>query len=137
MKILVCGGREYGEYKDGKKPSLVVAERAIFYMKMDDIIKGQGTNIEIISGMAKGADTLAVNWAKRHGHRLHEYPADWDWYGKGAGAIRNRQMLNEGKPDLVVAFPGGVGTYHMISIAKRAGVRVIEIEGPYRGEVSY
>lgn len=131
MKILVCGGRNYDDWETFRK---VLWKYYVEGLRTP--VDGK-SSLEIISGMARGADSMAVSFAKTFGLKLHEYPADWAWHGKGAGAIRNRQMLNEGKPDLVVAFPGGVGTYHMISIAKRAGVRVIEIEGPYRGEVSY
>ena len=56
------------------------------------------------------------------------YPADWDTHGRGAGPIRNKQMLEEGKPDLVIAFPGGKGTANMIGQAKEAGIPVREIE---------
>lgn len=48
---------------------------------------------------------------------------------QGCGGGRNKQMLNEGKPDLVVAFPGGSGTAHMVKIAKAVGIMVIEIDG--------
>lgn len=44
--------------------------------------------------------------------------------GKAAGPIRNQRMLDEGKPDLVVAFPGGRGTADMVRRAKAAGVPV-------------
>jgi hypothetical protein len=50
------------------------------------------------------------------------------WAGK-AGPIRKQQMLDEGKPDLVVAFPGGRGTAHMVRIARAAGIEVIEASG--------
>ena len=65
---------------------------------------------EIISGMASGADTFAVEWAARFGFPLRAFPAEWDKHGRSAGPIRNQRMLDEGKPDLVVAFPGGKGT---------------------------
>jgi hypothetical protein len=53
--------------------------------------------------------------------------ADWAGLGRKAGPIRNEQMLSEGQPHLVVAFPGGRGTAHMVGIARAAGVEVIEI----------
>ena len=56
------------------------------------------------------------------------YPADWTRYGKPAGPIRNRQMLNEGKPDMVIAFHDdlsvSVGTKDMVDIANAAGLPV-------------
>jgi hypothetical protein len=51
-------------------------------------------------------------------------------YGKGAGPRRNKQMIEEGNPDLVIAFPGGRGTADMINRARAAGVRVIEVQEP-------
>ena len=51
--------------------------------------------------------------------------AEWHRLGRKAGPIRNQRMLDEGKPDLVVAFPGGTGTAGMVALACKAGVRVI------------
>jgi excisionase family DNA binding protein len=58
-----------------------------------------------------------------------QYPAQWEVYGKSAGPRRNEHMLREGKPDGFVAFPGGVGTAHLVRIAKAAGVKVWEVKG--------
>lgn len=80
--------------------------------------------------MARGADSLAVQWARGYKITVEAYPARWSVYGKKAGYIRNKEMLDEGKPDLVVAFPGGKGTSMMIELARKAGVRVIEIDSP-------
>jgi hypothetical protein len=73
-----------------------------------------------------GADYFAEMWCDRR-HVAHEqYPADWEQYGKAAGMMRNRQMLEEGKPDLVVAFHDDIaaskGTKNMVDIARAAGV---------------
>jgi hypothetical protein len=56
--------------------------------------------------------------------------ADWDKHGRAAGPIRNQQMLDEGKPDLVVAFllPQGSGTLDMIRRTEKAGIEVRVIE---------
>ena len=50
--------------------------------------------------------------------------ADWQMHGLRAGTVRNREMLRTCKPEIVVAFPGGSGTEHMIEISFKAGVRV-------------
>ena len=71
---------------------------------------------------------MAGSWAKAFGYEVQKFPANWKEYGKRAGYIRNAQMLNEGKPDLVVAFPGGKGTQMMIKLAKAAGVKVVEVK---------
>ena len=44
-------------------------------------------------------------------------------------------MLREGRPDLVVAFPGGKGTAHMVGLARRAGVAVLEAARPQGGRI--
>lgn len=114
MKVLVCGGRDYNDW-DRLEDELNLIERAY----------GRFT---IISGCARGADSLAMKYAEVYNDTLETYPADWEKFGKSAGHIRNQQMLDESKPDLVVAFPGGRGTANMIERAKKAGVEVIVID---------
>lgn len=110
MKILVCGGRDYkDEHTVNRILNLVHEKKGIF---------------EIIHGAARGADTLAAKWAERNNIHCLDFPANWDKYGKRAGAIRNHRMLKEGAPDAVVAFPGGSGTKHMVKLAQKAGVPV-------------
>lgn len=76
----------------------------------------------VIHGAARGADTLAANWAASRGVEAKAYPADWDRHGKAAGHIRNAAMLTE-EPDGVVAFPGGRGTSDMRRKAEAAAVK--------------
>jgi hypothetical protein len=59
---------------------------------------------------------------------MEEYKAKWDKYGKSAGPIRNKKMLDEGKPDLVFAFPGGPGTNNMIKQAKEKNILIYNIK---------
>ena len=82
----------------------------------------------VIHGGARGADDLARQWGEISvGIEGVEFRADWTARGKAAGMIRNQRMLDEGRPDLVVAFPGGRGTADMVRRARKAGVEVIEI----------
>ena len=119
MRILVCGGRDF---KDQHKVNLVL-----------DGLQMKHNHIFIIEGGAIGADRLAQNWAKEiHGIipefvNYKTFKADWGTHGKAAGPIRNQQMIDEGKPDLVVAFPGGAGTADMVRRAKKAGIEVREV----------
>jgi hypothetical protein len=93
-----------------------------------DQINNDGVKVSVvIEGESRGADKLAALWASRRSIPLEPYPADWDRWGMAAGPKRNRQMLIEGKPDLVVAFPGGDGTADMVRQARKAGVRVREV----------
>ena len=81
----------------------------------------------VIHGGARGADTVAARWAEAHSLEVVKFPADWQRHGRAAGGIRNQQMLDEGHPDAVVAFPGGVGTADMVRRAKAAGLPVWEV----------
>ena len=82
----------------------------------------------LIEGEAKGADTIAKQAAQRLGIKVLPFRADWRRYGRSAGPIRNQRMLDEGKPDLVLAFHENLehskGTKDMINRAKAAGVEV-------------
>ena len=84
----------------------------------------------VIEGGASGADAAASQWGRLHGIPIQTFPAKWRVHGKSAGPIRNKQMLEEGKPTIVLAFPGGSGTGHMVSLARKAGVPVVEIPLP-------
>ncbi len=113
FRILVCGGRDY-------------ADKTKVYPTLDGFLSANPSVLHIIHGAARGADSLASQWAKDRGVIASAYPADWKAYGKQAGYIRNKQMLDEGKPDLVIAFPGGAGTAMMVRIARAARVKTIE-----------
>lgn len=113
MRVLICGGRDY-------------ENREEFFWQVSHIIN-PNENHTIISGGARGADTLAIDYAETYNLNLEVFMADWNLHGRAAGPIRNKQMLDEGKPDLVIAFPGGRGTGHMTEIARNAGVEVREV----------
>lgn len=117
-RILICGGRDFDDWK--------LFTQAI--EKHVGIFRGPNPDITIIQGGAKGADFLAKVYAKFVGFSQVEYPADWNTYRKAAGMIRNKQMLSEGKPNLVIAFPGGAGTANMVSLAKAANVPVVQVK---------
>jgi hypothetical protein len=127
VKVLVCGGRDYGTElitdKGGKSrrvPCLV--EKNILWDYLGVMHRGVAFT-HVIHGNASGADNLADTWAREHGVQRVIVPADWNTLGKSAGMIRNRRML-ELQPDIVVAFPGGRGTEGMVRIANEGGVEV-------------
>ena len=80
----------------------------------------------LIEGGATGADILARRWALARGIEIATYLAGRDRYQHRAVPIRNSQMLREGRPELVVAFKGGRGTAHMVTIAAAALVPVLK-----------
>jgi hypothetical protein len=81
----------------------------------------------LIEGEARGADSIARNCAYQLGWEIIKVPADWKQFGRAAGPIRNKQMLDM-KPDAVVYFHMNLaqskGTAHMVSIAVKAGYDV-------------
>ncbi len=115
MRILVCGGRNYtGAATMNAELDVLHAERGI---------------TALIHGAARGADALADAWARSRGIPVTAFPAEWSKHGKAAGFRRNETMLRNGKPELVVAFPGGRGTAHMVRLAT-AGVSLKRIRNP-------
>jgi len=81
-------------------------DRAWLFRELDAVHASGGVTV-IISGCAPGADTLALEWPEARGIQVARFPADWNTHGRAAGPIRNQQMLDEGKPELVVSFLGG------------------------------
>lgn len=101
-KLLIAGSRDFNDYELLKKS-----------------IKPE--NIEcIISGCARGADTLAIVYANELGIPVEKYPADWNKYGKSAGYIRNKVMVD--RATAVICFWDGKsrGTQHTINLTKAA-----------------
>ena len=115
-RILVCGGREYANQK-------------LVDQTLDDLQPTQ-----IIHGAARGADSLAGSYARRRRIPCIPFPAHWTRQNGttdyGAGIERNKRMLNSAKPDLVLAFPGGDGTRHMVSYARSKGYTVQIVQDP-------
>jgi len=115
MRVLVCGSRDWTDYEAVKR----------------EIMRLPATLNLVIHGCAVGADHIAGLVAFRSGIKVASYPADWGKYGKWAGFVRNQQMIDEGKPDLVLAFwkNKGRGTEDMIRKARKARIEVKVIEG--------
>lgn len=119
MRILVCGGRDYTDIEGGATQLC----EALATIPLHPPEKG---DVVFITGCARGADQIPIYLTEGDDEwgGLLKFPALWGKYGPSAGPRRNIQMLEEGLPDLVIAFPGGKGTKHMVKIAKDAGVEV-------------
>ncbi len=120
IRLLVCGGRAF-------------TNRRYLFNVLDALHAASPVSM-VIHGGARGADSLAGDWANANKIKVWKFPADWNdlthpdavlkqhqdgsWYNANAGPIRNQQMLDEGRPDHVIAFPGRKGTADMI---RRAG----------------
>lgn len=115
-KIIIAGGRDFMDYNLLKeKTNKILQEKKVTH------------KIVIISGCARGADTLGLRYASENAFDVEEYPADWDKYGKKAGYVRNVEMAENA--DSLIAFWDGKskGTKHMIDIAteRNLPIRVI------------
>ena len=105
-KIIIAGGRDFMDYNLLKeKTNKILQEKKVTH------------KIVIISGCARGADTLGLRYASENAFDVEEYPANWDKYGKKAGYMRNVEMAENA--DALIAFWDGKskGTKHMIDIA--------------------
>lgn len=98
MKIIVAGGRDFNNY--------YILEKVLNSFK--ELID------EVISGDARGVDELGARWATSNNIHVNHFPADWDYYGKAAGFIRNIEMADNA--DALIAFwdNKSKGTGHMI-----------------------
>lgn len=114
MRVIVCGSRDW-------------TDAEFVYRELDQIHKRLRITT-VIEGNAFGVDRMAGYWARRNKIDNLKFRADWEKYGKAAGPIRNGQMIKDGKPDRVIAFPGGVGTSDMVRQAHAADIEVITIE---------
>lgn len=78
----------------------------------------------IVSGGAIGVDKLAEEFAKSNGFKTHIYLPNWKIYGKSAGFIRNKQIVDNS--DYIIAIWNGSskGTKHSIDLAKGQGKTV-------------
>lgn len=141
MRVLVCGGRDFANLPERTSPEWDRKEKEHRFVLStldrlsDDWPKTPEDEygnwlpaVTIISGGAKGVDDAALDWAMVNWTDYIEFTAEWETYGRAAGPIRNKKMIDDGQPDLVVAFPGGRGTANMVSLARQYNIPVMEIK---------
>lgn len=112
-KVIIAGTRTFSNY------SLLCAYCDRYLSR-----KTKTYNIVIVSGAARGADSLGEQYARERDYQLQRFPADWNKNGRGAGFMRNMDMANYS--DALIAFWDGAsrGTEHMIKTAKNKGLSV-------------
>jgi hypothetical protein len=111
MIVAVTGGRNYTDMK-----------------KVWDVLDAHLINdpdMILHVGDATGLDTMALEWAVFRGVEFHRFIAEWDKYGRAAGPIRNKEMING--VDMLYSFPGGRGTAHATSYARETGKEVVVV----------
>ncbi len=108
--IIICGDRNW-------------TGRRTIYWFMEKL----PSDVRIITGGAKGADAIAENIRVSLDLDGKVYPANWTMFGKAAGPIRNRRMIEDESPYLVVGFHDNIsrsrGTKNMLLLAKKRKIR--------------
>lgn len=109
-RIIVAGGRDFTDYN-------------LLCSVLNEYLAGMG-DVKIISGMAEGADSLAIRYADEHSLSKILFPANWKRYPRRAGFLRNADMLSVATH--LIAFWDGTshGTRHIIDIARTKGIPV-------------
>jgi len=116
-RVAVIGSRDFKHY-------------GLLCYYLDNFFFHPKKKIEIISGGAIGADSLAEKFAEARNIKTKVYKANWDKHGKRAGFLRNKKIVKN--CDVVVAFWDGEskGTKITIDLAKEAGKKVYIIMSP-------
>lgn len=128
MILIVTGGRDY-------------TDRADLFARLDHFHATQPV-VFVSAGDARGADALAVEWAKARGIRGLVHRAHWDRLGNAAGPERNARMIATAKAEAgktgdfvtCIRFPGGAGTEDCARQAQNAHVLVLRSEDINPGE---
>ncbi len=106
MKIIIAGSRDIDSYA-------VIA----------DAVKQSGFFItEVVSGKARGVDSLGEVWAENNDIPVKEFPADWD-NEEDAGFNRNDRMGDYGDGLIAIRLGDSSGTSHMIRSATKRGLK--------------
>lgn len=122
FKVIIAGGRDFSDYA-------LLSEKCDYYL-------GEKTNVEVVSGGAKGADNLGERYAKERNIPVKLFLADWVKLGKRAGFVRNAEMAEYA--DALIAFwdKSSKGTKHMIDTAneKELSVKVVQYNNIFNFE---
>ena len=119
LTIIVCGSRDMMYHKDPFYREQIFSALDMYHKICPIQFLAEGGQT--------GIDTAAREWAQKNGVPGKSFFADWTQYGRSAGPIRNKKMLTEIQPNLVVAFPGGIGTASMKALARSIKCPVVEI----------
>jgi len=115
MKILVCGGRTYGD-------------QAKVFDVLDAVDRRRPIKAIIQAG-ENGAEAIAREWAESRHVKLRTYTVrDKIVCGEACWASKNQRMLDATRPTLVVAFPGARRTADLVSRARAAGLTILEVD---------
>ena len=111
FKLIVAGSRAFKDYE-------------LLVTCCDNVVRNRNEEIEIVSGGARGADTLGERYARERGFNIKRFPADWATNGRGAGFIRNKEMAEYADALMAFFLDFSKGTAHMIQTANQLNLEV-------------
>ena len=119
MKLIIAGSRHIEDYD-------VVAKKLDGFREYIMSVEPWTVVGEVVSGEARGVDTLGARWAYGHGITVAKFPADWTTHGRKAGCLRNVQMAQYADAVLVIWDGKSKGSAHMLKTAKQFGIAAWE-----------
>ena len=120
LRVIIAGSRDFNNYDLLKKSAIDIINKKTM---LPDLSR-------IVSGGARGADTLGERFANEMGLEITRFIPDWDGLGKRAGYVRNAEMakfaVQDDNDGMLIAFWNGKskGTKHMIDLANKYGLEV-------------
>lgn len=105
MKLLICGSRNYPLHLDNLEWYI----DAIYRNKID----------MIITGGARGPDSVAMEWATKNNIECMVFYPDWDKHGRAAGPVRNKEMAQIADEGLAFWDGSSPGTKNTIEEMKK------------------
>lgn len=109
IKLIIAGGRDFNDYP------LLQIETQRFLVECNF----NPTQLIIVSGNAKGADTLGEIFAEKYHFPITSFPANWNEFGKRAGPIRNEEMAKFATHAIIFWDSVSSGSKNMIENAKK------------------
>ena len=116
-RVIIAGSRSFNDYELLREQCLSILQE-----------KMRTHRVIIVSGHARGADSLGERFAKEFRLPFELHPAKWRLLGRAAGMVRNAEMAK--CSDALIAFWNGEssGTRHMINFARKRGLEISVID---------
>jgi hypothetical protein len=105
VRTIICGSRNISNFD--------ILEHAI-------VAAGWEISV-VISGGARGVDTLAETWARLNAKPLEVFKPHWR-LGRHAGVLRNLEMISVAEAMIAIWDGASPGTFHSIQNARKSNL---------------
>ena len=116
MRVLICAGRHYAD-------SRVCRQVLEAFQRLHPVQV-------VIHGGSQFLGAHIEDWARENAADIVRYPPNWQHHGKQAERLRNRFMLADSRPDIVLALPGGADTEELLDQARSQGLQTLSVGNP-------